>query len=328
MNKIKKFNRNAFSEKMIHRYLFERYYFSDKVTQNSLLPQEYRNGEINLVVPEENTDKESYRADLSIYFKKRVHGVPVEVKWSAKDLKEQNQIEYLKKNNGFLVSFSQVKEDKYKGVNHVAINTEDFQNWIAQNISKLTRESLAYQTEFGESAITPQYWIVFLRNTGHINFERMLKQYPTANFWAFNQQKEALKNILDIQKGDYCLFLLGIDKEAQKLTNKTDKKIEYVAWYSTRIKEPYFMDLNSERSTFFEKSEIPINERKWPHFISFSIIERYEPQKRMLFGERGELAEALKFSNNRGGVPAPLTRRQWDSLIDRLHLIREKNSKI
>ena len=76
---MKRIQRNAFSEKLIHRYLFERLYFGENKIRRSLLEDKYRHLTINLIVPEKNT-KNNYIADLTIYFKELEEGVPVEVK--------------------------------------------------------------------------------------------------------------------------------------------------------------------------------------------------------------------------------------------------------
>ncbi len=49
---FKKINRNAFNEKLIHRYLFERYYFGDLQQRKKLLPERLHKYKINLIVPE------------------------------------------------------------------------------------------------------------------------------------------------------------------------------------------------------------------------------------------------------------------------------------
>ena len=76
--KIKKLNRNAFNEKIIHRYLFERLYFGDKKVINRF-PKRFHKLKINLITPEES--RGDYRADLIIYFQGKKEGTPVEVKW-------------------------------------------------------------------------------------------------------------------------------------------------------------------------------------------------------------------------------------------------------
>ena len=57
---MKKLNRNSFSEKIIHRYLFDRLYFGDKKTKSSLLPKDYNSYKVNLIVPEKK--EKEYRA--------------------------------------------------------------------------------------------------------------------------------------------------------------------------------------------------------------------------------------------------------------------------
>lgn len=85
INIFKKINRNAFNEKLIHRYLFERYYFGTSLQRNNLLPERLQKKPINLIVPEDSKSETGYRADLTIYFKNQLRGIPVEVKWLLGD---------------------------------------------------------------------------------------------------------------------------------------------------------------------------------------------------------------------------------------------------
>jgi hypothetical protein len=321
INSIKQINRNAFNEKLIHRYLFERYYFSN-ILRKSLLPEKYKKLKINLISPEEDQRGEKYRADLTIYFKGKDKGVPVEVKWSVNNFNQENQINFLKNNNGFLVSFDDINSEFYKGVNYIKINHDDFMDWVSKNISKLTRESLIYRTSALNVSSGNQFWIVFLRGTAHGNFKKMIKDFPNNSFWAFRQNPRALRNIFDIQKGDSCLFILGYAKEGMGMSNKSNLSFELSSWYETRIKNPYYMVLKGDKGTFFEKNEnIPINERRWPYFMDFQIINKFESKKRINLGKRGEFAGPFADSYNYGhGTPAPILRRQWDQLIDLIRI--------
>ena len=71
LNIFKKINRNAFNEKLIHRYLFERYYFGSSQQRKKLLPERLHKYQINLIVPEGSKTQERYRADLDIFSKIR-----------------------------------------------------------------------------------------------------------------------------------------------------------------------------------------------------------------------------------------------------------------
>ena len=323
---MKKINRNAFNEKIIHRYIFERLYFGDKNIVKKLLPKRLHSLKINLIEPE--SSKGSYRADLNIYFKGKNVGIPVEVKWNSSSKIGDNQITYLKDNNGFLISFDYYDSTKISDIDSIVIDKNDFTNWIQNNISKLTRESLIYQAELYESQ-SNQFWIVMLRGTARENWDRMIKNYPKRCFWAFQQHSKALKNIFEIQKGDKCLFIKGIANEGMSMTRDSKLKIEYNGWYLTTIKEPYYMALDENRGTFFEKDNPTINERRWPHFIDFEINESFDCKsyglKKYMFGKRGNLSNALADSANYGsGTPSALTINQWDSLIDKLHYQKEQ----
>ena len=65
---FKKINRNAFNEKLIHRYLFERYYFGTSQQRKRLLPERLQKYQINLIVPEGSKIDAGYRVDLEIFF--------------------------------------------------------------------------------------------------------------------------------------------------------------------------------------------------------------------------------------------------------------------
>jgi hypothetical protein len=316
---MKKLNRNAFNEKLIHRYLFEKYYFSSKSTRNLLLPQRLHKYSINLVVPESNRE-EGYRADLYIYFKELKEGIPVEVKWSSHGLTKKNQREYLEKNSGFYVAID--KKNNLDSIDYIQIDAEDFQNWITKNISKLSRESINYQSKSKTSLSQNQFWLVFLRGSAHANFKKMIKQFPTKTFWAYTQNNHSLKNIFDIQKGDRCLFILGTANEGMGVSNNQNLSFKFSSWYLTEITEPYYMMLKGKKGTFFESGDISINKRRWPHFMDFNILDKYEGIKQINFGKRGELASSIAESVNYGsGAPAPLSRRQWETTLDKLRAI-------
>lgn len=324
--KQKKLNRNPFNEKLIHRYLFERFYFGDKKIIKSLLPEKYHNLKINLIAPEES--KGDYRADLVIYFKDIANGIPVEVKWNTSSQIGKNQVEYLAQNNGIIISFEDIRSDRYKGVDYIYIDHKDFTTWIAQNISKLTRESLLYQANVKEASNGNQAWVVYLRGTAHDNWDKMIKLFPDKPFWAYKQNSKALKNIFDIQKGDLCLFIKGYAKEGIGMSDNPKLDFEYSGWCLTKIKEPYYMALDDERGTFFEEENPPINERRWPHFVDFEVIEKFNAkdigQKRILFGKRGDYSSIFADSVNIGsGTPAPIRNSLWESLIDNLRLQKQ-----
>jgi len=318
---FKKINRNAFNEKLIHRYLFERYYFGSAQQRRKLLPERLQKSEINLIVPENIQNDAQYRADLTLYFKGQKLGVPVEVKWLAGAFNKKNQIDYLKNNDGFLIILGDTKLEQIEGVDVVQIKHDDFADWIADNISRLSRESLIYQAESKKLADKNQFWVVFLKggNDGSAiqNFDRMLaadKKYP---FWAFRQHAKALPNILDMQRGDKIFFIFASSHGmAQPKHPKT--KVTVHRYYLGEIIEPYYMALDKQRGCFFEASDnIEINNRRWPHFIDFKIIKNYDRDPALSFGHQVGFSEAFSNSfNYGGGTPYPLSRAQFENLKD------------
>lgn len=315
----KTLNRNAFNEKLIHRYLIERYYFVDRATKNKLLPEEYHGKDLNLIVPEESNNSDDYRADLSLYFKHSDKRVPVEVKWTARELTKANQIAHLRANGGFIVSFKNEADQNHNGIPNIEIDYEDFKDWIASNISKLTRESITTQAS-GKVAGLNQYWLIFLRGeSAEYNFQKMLVHAQKAPFWAFRHDKTALKDILNIQKGDTCIFLFGkgID-QGQGYSGSPDKELMVKGMYIATITNPYYMVLDKVKGAFFEP-EKELNHRKWPHFINFKHKESRFLKKYISFGKQGPLGSSLARSVNfGGGTPAQLTLDEFESLTDQL----------
>jgi len=325
---FKKINRNAFNEKLIHRYLFERYYFGNSQQRKKLLPERLHKFQINLIVPEGSKKEAKYRADLEIFFKHHTKGVPIEIKWHLSDFKKDNQKNYIKQENGFVVVLGETDQKVFEGIDVVTIDHDDFGDWVADNISRLSRESLIYQAKSKNLSVKSQYWVVFLKGASNgpavRNFDRMLKIKPNNTFWAFRQHSKALPYILDMQKGDKILFMFasGGNSMAQPKNPKTEIKVH--RYYICNITEPYYMTLDDQRGLFFEDqdSKPGINNRKWPHFVDFEIKKKSNKNLELEFGRQGEFAEMFSNSfNHGGGTPYPLSRAQFESLKDRLNKI-------
>lgn len=317
---MKKINRNPFNEKLIHRYLFDRLYFGDKKIKKTLLPKKFHFSTINLIVPEKN--QKGYRADLTLFFKESNDGIPVEVKWNSGSSFGENQLNYLKENNGFIISFD---DTNYEGIDNIKINPNDFSNWVSLNISRLTKESLIYQAEVAEISQTSQ-WLVFLRGKAHNNWNKMISENKKNPFWAWRQNRRALKHVFDIQKGDKIIFILGLAKgENQAIQNNPKLDFQFSAWYEVTVTEPYYMNLDNDLGNYFEESnDLSPNKRKWPHFIDFKVNDYYEGEE-INYGKRNELSKSLADSNNNGGgTPAPITNGEYLGLIDRLRLLSPK----
>lgn len=329
INIFKKINRNAFNEKLIHRYLFERYYFGTSQQRRKLLPGKYQKNQINLIVPEGPKIGARYRADLEIFFKDQISGVPVEVKWHLNDFNKDNQKDYIKQNNGFVVVLGDTDQKIFEGIDVVTIDHEDFADWIAENISRLSRESLIYQAESKNLAGKSQYWVVFLKGGGSgsaiQNFDRMLADKPSVPFWAFRQHARALPHILDMQRGDKIFFLFtSTPKGGMAHSKSPDTEIIVHRYYICNIVEPYYMTLDNQRGLFFEdqKTKPEINNRRWPHFVDFEIKKKSKKNMELKFGKQKEFSEAFSNSfNHGGGTPYPLSRAQFETLKDMLSML-------
>lgn len=322
---FKKINRNAFNEKLIHRYLFERYYFGNSQTRKKLLPERLHKNQINLIVPEGSKKEAKYRTDLEIFFKNKQAGVPVEVKWHLSDFKKDNQKNYIKEKEGFVVVLGETDQKSFEGIDVVTIDHNDFADWIADNISRLSRESLIYQAESRDLSSKSQYWVVFLKGGPNgdaaKNFDRMLAGKPACPFWAFRQNAVALPNILEMQKGDKMLFIFG--KAGMGMAMQKDPKTQVTInrFYICNIVEPYYMALDESRGLFFEDQlkKPDIGDRHWPHFVDFEI-KKAKNNVELRFGKQGEFAVAFSSSfNYGGGTPFRLSRAQFESLKDKLN---------
>ena len=89
--------------------------------------------------------------------------------------------------------------------------------------------------------------------------DRMIKNYSSKAFWAFKQDRKALKNIFDLQKDDLCLFIKGIASEGMSMSRNPKLYFYYSGWYLTKIKEPYYIVLDKDRGTFFESHNLSHN---------------------------------------------------------------------
>lgn len=328
---FKKINRNAFNEKLIHRYLFEQYYFGSSQQRKKLLPERLHKYQLNLIVPEGSKKEEKYRADLDLFFRGHEKGIPVEIKWHINDFKKDNQKNYIRQENGFVVVLGETDQKTFEGIDVVTIDHDDFADWIAENISQLSRESLIYQAGSKRLSEKGQYWVVFLKGGDHgdaaKNFDRMLKSKPKNDFWAFRQHAKALPHILDMQKGDKIFFIFAVSRGmAQPKDPRTEIKV--VRYYICNIIEPYYMALDNYRGLFFEdQNKNPkINDRRWPHFIDFEIKKKSKKNIKLEFGKQGEFSEAFSSSfNHGGGTPYPISRAQYEKLKDRLFKLAEEN---
>jgi hypothetical protein len=308
---VKKINRNAFNEKLIHRYLFETYYL-DKKERINLVPKRLQSkmSGLNLVVPEDVKSFDDYRADFSLYFKGDSNFYPVEVKWKSSDLKKSNQLQALANNNGFLVSFDKPNIDH---IDHATINKDHFQNWLIKRVELLYEESLSDKVEIKQGS---GKWIVILRSKHALNnFSKMegMMGKTSKRFWAFKNSMFVMRNLLNVKKGDEMIFLFikTTHPEGSAMIPASNNNFELYKACFTKITEPYYMELEGKKSTFFEGNDIPaISERKWPHFFNFDIQEEhnFEPS---VFVERRTMEKDLKTrianSANQGGVLESLT---------------------
>jgi len=319
---MKEVNLNAFSEKLLHRYLLEVFYgiSSDRRIRSDLLPPWARKKKINLVVPE--SGREGVRPDLELFFSD-AKKLPIEVKWKSSELRKENQITYLRKNKGHLISL--VGDGKsHEGITSSVIDYDHFTHWLGGNSIVLAGDSAA---NFGLTQ-GRQYWLCSpkgFEDTSTIqNYNRMrgVKKSRKGHFWAFKNHPENIRNHLRIRKGDRVIFAIVNTRKLGKekghwLKIEPDWPLNVLKWAEYEVSTPYSIDLNDDLSVFFEDGDPSPGERTWPHFINFNLICEGGSCK---LEKRGELAMQFKNSSSpiRGGGPELISAQQYESLLSKL----------
>ena len=318
MSMQKKVNRNPFNEKLLHRYLLEVFYGihgGDRRIINNLLPDYLHHAAINLVVPEAHLPTEGYRPDLTLFFRDQNEGVPVEVKWSAMHV-PNNQLIYLRRKNGVLISLDLAKSP-YERVHCSQIDWSHFREWFSRSSLRLLRDAFNPDKEEGAG------WVIVLRGQhAKENFDRMLDDAGISKaFWAFKNNPTSIKAVLELSKGDQLLFLFASTHgaEGSKMIREAGNlEVLITDWYICEVTDPYYMALSGERGIFFEASDLPINDRRWPHFVDFSIRSRKRGKTPTPLLRR-EFALPFADSANHGGIPVRLEPNQWEQLISLLN---------
>lgn len=323
---MKKINRNAFAEKMIHRYLLETYYL-DKKERKNLVPKRLQRkmSDLNLVVPEDSKSFDGYRADFSLYFKGDKKFYPVEVKWKSSDLKKSNQLQALADNNGFLVSFD---EPVIQGVDYAVINKDHFQNWLIRRVELLFEESLSEKVKIKQGSGN---WIIVLRSAhAYNNFQKMedITRGKSKKFWAFKNSQFVMKNLLNVKKGDEILFLFiqTFMPEGRGMMASSNNDFGLNKAYFAKVTEPYYMQLDGEKSTFFEGNNVSsISDRKWPHFLDFEIYENHIFEQQVLISRKNmekDLKSRIASSANQKGVLESLSDLQLQEIKSIIRTIK------
>ena len=156
--------------------------------------------------------------------------------------------------------------------------------------------------------------MVTLRGDGaRENFNKMKKFCGKGSyFWAFKNDVKAMKNILNLEKGDEMIFLFikTSGNERSGMIPNSSADINLNEAYVTKIEDPYYMVLDGNQSVFFE-NQPQINKRIWPHFFDFKINEHFifkTPVKLSRKKMSNELKIKIADSANHGGVLMELSK--------------------
>ena len=319
---LKKINMNAFNEKLIHRYCIETLY--DSNSKEKLLPERFKSKKIKLIVPED-TAYEGYRSDLTIYTDDLNEGIPVEVKFSIKDYTKINQIRHIIEKKGFVIAFDDYQEGfNITNENYIQIDYAHFSDWLMLNSTKLLRDSLNSKNI---SQGNKKYWLVILR--GQIqNWKNMKKDYRGLNknpFWAFQNDRKIINNMLKLNKDDEIIFLnIKIAHGNQSISDSDKKKsFEIEQFTKVSVLNPYFMILNNEKfASYFEagvdnkkfKENKIISNRKYVHYFDFKIDDELEKNIDFNNSLRNELFDKIKNSANTKNSLVGLTNDEFEKL--------------
>ena len=131
-----------------------------------------------------------------------------------------------------------------------------------------------------------------------------------------------MKNMLNLRLGDELLFMFVKDKGGnQAMSALSNNDLQIFRSVLCKVTEPYYMQLDGEKSTFFEgKSIANVGERKWPHFYDFSINKdedyRFNKKEKVINRKLidNNLKRVIAESANQGGVLQSLNELQMEDL--------------
>ncbi|MFA5750627.1 MAG: hypothetical protein WC895_05460 [Candidatus Shapirobacteria bacterium] len=324
-NMFRGINRVTLEERLLHRFLLEKLYLSDKKTRRGFLPKRLRKYTLNLVIPEpknRTTSSGSTRLDLDLFFRSIQHPIPAEVKWDANDLKNSAQKRALQKGKGFCAALNlPLDKNRVKGVDYVRIPYEDFKRWFLQRAPLLVDETVQIKVDQETTVRHRDYWIIPLRGTSILNFKKMMDRYSKKPFWAFQNKPYPLERVFRMKKGDRCLFLQVRGKPGQiRLPPPGQEgRIRFLvdAWYEGEITQPYHMRLDKTWGNFFEKRSRPISGRRWPHFIRMRFDESEEACEKNILVSR-PLSMSLTQAVNHFHAPCDVSAQEYGQLLQQL----------
>ena len=163
----------------------------------------------------------------------------------------------------------EVKYPKMKGYIK-SIDHNNFIEWISNNITKLTKESLIYKAKIDELRNNNQKWLVVIFGKSHQKWVQLMNDKNKIDDWCFRKTEIILKRMFDIQRGDDCLFILGSIKGGNmKIKSNQNSRFQYSGWALAKINEPYYMDVNNTR--FEDNTGLNEGDLVWPHFLILKL---------------------------------------------------------
>lgn len=344
----------VFDEKLIHRYLFERFYEpSDRKLYQKCLPKSMWSKRVNVMIPEAGGTGKGARPDLELYFTDDIGATPVEVKWDIEEsVNRLNQLEYIHNNDGFYASFTDLNEsfvsglkigkfygsdkqrieltqqhiDMLRDVEKVTLDEKDFIGWLSINYERLFHHQIRQL-----SSLRPHHWLVVLKNwsddanPARINWRKMRespKSQKSTGFWAFRQKSDgiAFSNCMNMRKGDIVLFAwVRAGTTAIRNDPSSIRSIEKA--FSCELTADYFVDMNREYEGIFEDKNKNLNNSEWPHYIKYKFQRNTKSDSEpILYTPKGHLSTNFAKSFNRG-TPIPITQIDYESIVGTVRMI-------
>ncbi len=322
MSSFREINKNAFTEKILHRYFMESLYFGSLAVRNMMLPNDRRVichlRHLNLILPELAKDTKGYRPDFTLFFRDKKKGIPVEIKWKSSEFTKKSQVDYIKKNSGYLFCLND--DSPEKTIPKVVIEPVHFRNWLSDRIDSLCKDALLEKELAPRDISESQVWLVPLRGTAFSNWKKMESLRSKDRFWAFSNSSFSVRHLLNAHRGDKIIFLFFEAPGSQQKMRLGSRNITVNRCVEGVLTHPYCNTLEGEKSEIFEggvKGGTSLNNRKYVHFMKFEI-ERDPPIENVRTLLPSPLAEKIVEASNSNSSLTPITSQERDWLRSEL----------
>jgi len=191
---------------------------------------------------------------------------PCEIKWQTSDFKDPEQINTVKKLNGFLLVFDKDRDDC--PIPQVEIDKNDFEKWFVKNSKKLAQDTVKRYKKADSKRKQPKVFLNYLSTTkaGQTNWNIAIKH----STWGVNEKDFARSNkaILDIKKGDIIIFFYAWTKDKSRIDVKGGRV--RIDQFVGSFKKVYA--LIATKSYYNSLSPQIWEDKQYPHRFKFKLL--------------------------------------------------------